>query len=65
MSGSVRSTFWNAAPAPPWVLSAGLVGGVILNLVVFAGTIYFFFHCRRVNRKAELEAKSQAATSAG
>lgn len=47
---------WHAAanPAPAWVLDIGLVVSGLINLMVFAGTLTFFFHSRHVNRKAEV-----------
>lgn len=48
---------WHAAanPAPAWVMSTGVVFGFALNAIIFIATLVFFFHSRRVNRKAEAE----------
>jgi hypothetical protein len=48
---------WHSAAGtipPPWLLQdAGPVGLNVVFIAVFAASVAFFFHCRRVNRKAE------------
>ena len=62
-SGAGKGLQWHAAasPAPAWLLNAGVVISLFLNAVMFVATLAFFFHCRRVNRKAEAEASKVAA----
>ena len=57
-AGAGKGLKWHAAanPAPAWVMSSGVVAGFALNVIVFIATLVFFFHSRRVNRKAETEA---------
>ena len=62
-AGTGKGLHWHAAanPAPAWLLSAGVVAAFALNVIVFVATLVFFFHCRRVNRKAEADASKVAA----
>jgi heme/copper-type cytochrome/quinol oxidase subunit 2 len=62
-AGAGKGLHWHAAanPAPAWLLNTGIMLGAALNVVIFVATLIFFFHCRRVNRKAETEAPKVAA----
>lgn len=45
---------WHAAAspaAPGWVRQAGPYANLIVSIVIFVSTLFFFFHSRRVNRK--------------
>jgi hypothetical protein len=44
---------WGASTTTATIRSFAPLINLLISLVIFAGTLVFFFHCRRVNRKAE------------
>ena len=52
-----------ATKTPEWTLDFIPFGGVMIAVVVYAASLFFFFHCRRVNRIAETVATPVAATA--
>lgn len=46
---------WTAS-SPEWNMLAAPYVGAFLYSVAIVSSVYFFFHCRRVNRKAEAAA---------
>jgi hypothetical protein len=52
LAQSGKGLAWHSVANMPPPLSGGIIGPVMLTLIT-AAAVYFFFHCRRVNRKAE------------
>jgi hypothetical protein len=54
-ASSGKGLAWHpVAEIQEWALQIGSVGGLFIFLVATAAAVYFFFHCRRVNRIADL-----------
>jgi Tfp pilus assembly protein PilW len=53
-AASGKGLAWHGATkVPEWALTVGGIPGVVIGLSAIAAAVYFFFHCRRANRKAE------------
>jgi hypothetical protein len=50
-------TWHSTATTPEWTFDALPLVGVALYSISMIAAVYFFFHCRRVNRKAEIGAE--------
>ena len=50
-----------SATTPEWAINIPRQVGVVLYILATAAAVYFFFHCRRQNRKATLYRLTSAA----